>query len=104
MPGSDSVYPDLNDQHWQLVPEHLRPGIAMYLDDGIVPGDFLQAVICNDLKEAAFRADQTNYPRLGDLAKFFYWHTPYACQGSQSKMMDWASMGGLKGMAADESA
>lgn len=101
MPGSDRVYPDLEERDWELTPDHLRSGISLYISEGIIPGSFLQAVICNDLKEAAFTADNTNYHRLGDIARFMYWHTPTACQGSREKMIAWHDHQGLKGLMDD---
>ncbi len=101
MPGSDSVYPNLSEEQWSMIPDYMRPGVETYVDDGIVPGDFLKAVLSNDLKEAAFHADHTNYLKLGDYAKFIYWHLPYACQGSREKVIAWANAGGLKGGALD---
>lgn len=31
------------------MPMHLRDGLVRYFNDGILPGSFLQAVLCNDL-------------------------------------------------------
>lgn len=101
MPGSDSVYPELSDVQWALMPAGLRPGISLYIEDGIIPGSFLESVICNDLKEAAFRADSINFHQLGYIAQFMYWHTPYACQGSKEKMLAWHDHQGLKGLMDD---
>ncbi len=98
MPGSDRVYPNVNEDDWQLVPAHIRAGIADYVQHGQIPGGFLQAVIRNNLSDAAFQADVENYPRLGDIAKFIYWHTPNACQGSEEKMLAWKKLGGLEGL------
>ncbi len=98
MPGSDRVYPNVNEDDWQLVPAHIRAGIADYVQYGQIPGDFLQGVICNDLTKAVFHADPENYQRLGDIAKFIYWHTPAPCQGSEEKMLAWKKLGGLKGL------
>jgi hypothetical protein len=37
------------------VPEHLRGGLERYLVDGILPGGFLQAVLCDELEQALAR-------------------------------------------------
>ena len=34
------------------ISDHMMEGIMRYIDHGINPGDFLTAVICNDLKGA----------------------------------------------------
>jgi len=35
------------------IPDHLRDGLVRYFSDGILPGGFLQAVLCNDLAQAS---------------------------------------------------
>jgi len=77
------------------IPQRMMDGINRYLDYGIIPGSFLQAVICNDLMEAASRADTENLNNLPAFMAFFYHHTPSGCWGSQKKMLAWYERGGL---------
>ena len=75
---------------YSRLPEHCREGMKRYIEHGIIPGDFLQAVICNNLVETFAIADDTNIKRLCDYAFFLYWDAPSPCWGSKKKMSEWA--------------
>ena len=47
-----------------LIPDHMHGAVIRYVEDGIEPGGFLEAVLCNDLKGAVMRADAINKARL----------------------------------------
>lgn len=74
------------------IPERMMPGIQRYINDGIIPGDFLQAVICNNLREAVGRADDENLQNLPAFVMYFHNEAPGACWGSKDKMEAWANM------------
>jgi hypothetical protein len=76
----------------QQIPEYMWSGIELYLDKGIIPGSFLSAVICNDLKLAFAFADSTNINNIGAYANFFYNYTPNIAWGSKERMCAWAEM------------
>jgi hypothetical protein len=80
-----------------LVPEHDHYGIIMYINHGIPPGDFLTAVICNDLKEACGRADYINQQAIFKIVQWFYSHAPSPCWGSKQAMKQWIEKKGLYG-------
>jgi hypothetical protein len=83
----------MNDNaNWGRIPERMRGGIERYISHGITPGDFLTAVIRNDLKEACGRADDENRYLLWDYVKFFYNEAPSECWGSEAKMSAWTAM------------
>jgi hypothetical protein len=63
--------------------------IQRYVEKGIRPGDFLTAVICNDLFEAIGRADEDNLRNLPAIVGYFYNKTPPPCWGSPQKMNAW---------------
>lgn len=71
------------------LPPHIRGGVKRYIEDGILPGDFLQAVICNNLKESFMHADEINTQRMWDIVSFFYNEAPMNCWGSQERMVQW---------------
>jgi hypothetical protein len=73
----------------QKVPAYMHEGIVMYVEKGVLPGAFLQAVICNDLKAACMNADDTNIELLLAYVCFFYNFTPSPCWGSKEKMEAW---------------
>jgi hypothetical protein len=74
------------------VPEHLKNGLRLYLQHGYIPGDFLQAVLRNDLKEAISRGDHYSIMGLRGLVVFLYNYVPTLCQGSKSAMVAWAKL------------
>ncbi len=80
------------------VPEHIRAGLAEYVIRGTPTGGFLEALLCNDLREACGRADDTNAPRLVNIVKWLYNETPAGCWGSVDKYLKWSEGGGLKGI------
>lgn len=73
-----------------MIPGRMVDGLVRYIEDGIIPGGFLQAVITNDLKEACARADDENRYLLWDYVNVLYNHAPSQCWGSSEKMMLWA--------------
>jgi hypothetical protein len=81
---------------WALLPDYMRNSVALWLLYGIVPGDFLTAVLCNDLREACLRADDTNKHKLFDYVRFFYNQTPVDCWGGPLSFEAWRLQGGLK--------
>ena len=71
------------------IPAHMRGAIIRYLNNGISPGDFLTAVINNDLSEAVGRADDQNIHLLPNYIKWFYNHAPSGSWGRASATKDW---------------
>lgn len=71
------------------IPERMRDGVELYVNSGIRPGSFLQAVISNKLKEAVMWADGENMANLPAYANFFYNFAPHDCHGSEKIMEDW---------------
>ena len=80
---------DLDRSEWGRIPYRMREAIQYYIVHYIPPGDFLTAVICNDLREACGRADDENRHLLFEYVKFFYQHAPHQCWGSPEKFRDW---------------
>jgi hypothetical protein len=74
---------------YSLLPEHLRAGAVRYVEQGIRPGDFLCAVIRNDLTQAILRADLASSMWLREIVTFFEFHTPPACHGSDAALEAW---------------
>lgn len=75
--------------HGFYIPSRMMGGIRRYVDEGVEPGDFLCAVIANDLKEAVGRADDENMANLPAFVDFFYNHAPSLCWGSSERMAKW---------------
>jgi hypothetical protein len=73
------------------VPDHLRAGLVRYFSDGIMPGSFLQAVLCNDLIEAVRRADPSSRSALPSLIDFLMMHAPAQAWGSRERVLAWST-------------
>jgi hypothetical protein len=71
------------------IPEHMRDALVRYVVDRVKPGNFLTAVICNDLSGAVMRADEENLPLLKTYVQWFYNVPPASCTGSQEAMVRW---------------
>ena len=83
--------------NYSKLPPHIQGGAQRYIEQGIRPGHFLTAVICNDLKESFARADDTNIARMFDIVSFFYNEAPVGCWESEKRMKDWIKEDGLNG-------
>ena len=83
---------------YAVLPEHMREGTRNYIEKGFIPGDFLQAVISNNLKEAVFHADGINRKLIVEWVQFFVWHAPHGCHGSEELMHKWSKMGGTNAL------
>ena len=75
--------------NYSILPEHMREGAQRWIENGIYPGDFLTAVIHNDLTGAVGRADHINRNRLHDIVSFFYNDAPHSCWGDPEKTKAW---------------
>ena len=71
------------------IPEYMRGGIVRYYENGLPPGDFLSAVIDNDLKEAIGRADGTNRNLLWNYIRWFYNWAPSGTWGFEGAVTKW---------------
>jgi hypothetical protein len=80
---------------WSLIPDSMIGPLRRYIENGIPPGDFMTAVLSNDLREACARADDINRPRLFEYVKFLHAYAPYSCWGSLKSVKAWVSEGGL---------
>ena len=73
----------------EAIPERMHGAITRYIERRIAPGNFLTAVICNDLREAVHRADDENIKLLPAYVSYFYNEAPSPCWGSREKMNEW---------------
>lgn len=80
------------DWHGVKLPEGCHEGLIRYVVYGICPGNFLTAVLSNDLKEAFARADQDNKAAMAAWVGFLYNHCPGSCWGSPEKMKSWIDL------------
>jgi len=71
------------------IPRHIHKAIRAYVDDHRRPGEFLQAVIRNDLMDATARADSENLPNIVAIIGYFHNETPGTCWGSKEALEAW---------------
>jgi hypothetical protein len=67
----------------------LVEALELYVSDGALPGDFLQAVLRNDLVDACGRADHINIRNLPAFAAWLYNEAPIPSWGSPEKVAAW---------------
>ena len=89
---------EIRDHAETHIPGHMVDSMVRFIMDGIPPGDFLLAVLSNDLREAVSRADDHNLHRLYMYVQFLFNYTPTGCWGSTEKACDWVDRGGLNGI------
>ena len=78
-------------RNW-YIPERMMGGLERYIDKGIPPGDFLQAIIENNFVEACSRADDENLMNLQAYAAYLYNKIPRSAWGSEKTMKCWMEM------------
>ena len=71
------------------IPERMMGGLLRYINNRIPPGDFLSAVLCNDLREACGMADDENLENIPAYIGYLYNEAPAPCWGSREKVQAW---------------
>ena len=71
------------------LPDGLRGGMQRYIEERIQPGDFLLAVLTNNLRTSLARADETNKPLLEGIVRWLYNNAPGDCWGSVANVHLW---------------
>ena len=91
------------DVDYSVLPEPMRGGMRRYIEDGVIPGDFLCAVLENNLVEAYGRADRDNTAQMKKFADFLYNQAPKTAWGSKDRIRQWSEWGGMKGLYKKQS-
>jgi len=78
------------------IPPRMMGGIKRYIEHHILPGDFLTAIITNDLKKACWAADDENLRNIPAYVAYFYNEAPARCWGSPDEMQAWLDSGDPK--------
>jgi hypothetical protein len=83
------------------VPKNMsRYSLIMYILEGLPVGDFLTALLTNDLKGTFQKADEENIKKIYQYVYFMWNHAPIGCWGSLEKVQEWQNHDGLKGLKA----
>jgi hypothetical protein len=71
------------------IPEKFKDALLLYANYGVPTGNFLRAILSNDLIEAVGRADHLTIDIIPALAFFVSNHLPKASHGSREKYDAW---------------
>jgi hypothetical protein len=77
------------NNRYDRLPEHMREHARAYVEEHQPVGNFLAAVLANDLVDAFGRADADNRAAMADWAKWLWNDIPSACWGSREKVEAW---------------
>lgn len=75
--------------------------IERYVQTGCGVGDFLTAVLDNNLREALGRADDYNLHTIHEIVKVLYNYCPGSCWGCPKNRKSWQMQQGLQGIGAE---
>lgn len=73
----------------RYIPPHCQDGMRAYIEQRQPVGNFLTAVLENNLMEACARGDDINRNALHQYSLFLYNYAPSACYGSKAKVTAW---------------
>lgn len=79
------------DNKSQVIPDLTRELLERYVSHGILPGGFLNAVLCNELFEAYARADTFNIANMFAIVKYVFNEMPQGSWGSADNIRDWVA-------------
>lgn len=88
-----------------MLPQHMREGIVEYIRVGRPVGDFLTALLSNDLMESFRRADEYNAQAMREWVSYLHSYAPrypVPCYGRREIVENWQRMGGLEGMVRQQ--
>ena len=73
------------------IPDYMHGALIRFYENGIPPGDFLTAVINNDLRETFGRADNTNTYCIRSYIIWLYNEAPSGSWGYPNAVEDWCN-------------
>jgi hypothetical protein len=79
--------------------DYMVEGVRAYIEYGDRTGDFLHALISNDLFMAFAHADAANTEAMPEWSRWFYNEAPSNCWKSPDAYHRWIERGGLRGRA-----
>ena len=91
------------DIDYSMLPPHMIEGARDYVENGLEPGGFLMAVLCNDLTGAFGRADSINREEMFTWASWLFNEAPSPCWGSPAKVRAWILSHGERDWELDAS-
>lgn len=83
------ILPDEYLFYGMHVPSHTMEDLHAYIEQRCPVGEFLYAVLSNNLKESIARADPKNMQNIPAIVGFIYNYAPEQCWGSEEKVKEW---------------
>lgn len=80
---------------YEIRPE-MKAALDRYAEQGVPLGDFLTALLANDLMETLGRADDGNQRDINQLCMYVYNEMPSFCHGSYEIVQGWIDSHKLK--------
>jgi len=77
------------DPFYAEIPDHILESLEMYAEERRPVGDFLKAVLSNDLYGAVGRADPICMACLKKIVTYINCKLPGGCWGSPQHYKDW---------------
>ena len=72
-----------------MIPAHTKAALDRYINDRILPGGFLTAVLSNDLFGAVGKADSENLAALPEIVRYIYNEIPSSSWGTRDIIWKW---------------
>lgn len=72
-----------------MIPQAIKYQIDQYIEAGVPPGGFLNAILTNDLMLAIQKADETNKVRIPDIVTYLLNYLPTAAYGNTKNVSEW---------------
>ena len=87
--GTESEVLNKAEQAYTSIPDYTIQALHRYIYKRVQTGDFLYAVLSNDLFRAAGKADENNKKAFWDILIFIYNEIPSPAWGSKEKVEKW---------------
>jgi len=84
------------------LPPHMLPGLEGHVENGRPTGDFLSALLENNLRLTVGLADERNQAKILQWVRFCHNWLPAGCWGSSRAVAEWREDGGRVGRAEME--
>lgn len=85
--------------YYSNIPALTMGSINRYVNEGLSPGSFVTAVLCNDLFNAVGTADEENLVVLPEIVRYVYNELPSSAWGNLNKMNAWMKKGGVNDLS-----
>lgn len=94
---SDDKYSKFDGQY-AVIPSITQYALTRYVTEGQDGGDFITAVLENNLQQAFAHADLDNVEAMDAIVKWIYNRAPGSCWGDREKVRAWYTHHGMKGL------